>query len=228
MKKFIRLNITAEGQTEERFVKDTLSAYLGNYNISTDVRPVRTSKDKFKTYRGGLINYEKAKKDIQTWLKEDSNQETRFSTMFDLYALPNNFPGYKEAERITDPYKRVNFLEEKFKDDIKDYRFIPYIQLYEFEALVLAKPRNLEIEYFEHEKEIKELEKLLKSKNNNPELINDGKKTAPSKRLIKLIPEYKNNKVNVGASVANINGINFLKEQCPHFGEWIQKLKNLL
>lgn len=54
MRKFTRLNITAEGQTEERFVKDTLSFHLGKYNISTDVRCVLTSKDKKKCYRGGL------------------------------------------------------------------------------------------------------------------------------------------------------------------------------
>ena len=40
-----RLHITAEGQTEEYFVKNTLTYYLGDYNISTDVRCVLTSKD---------------------------------------------------------------------------------------------------------------------------------------------------------------------------------------
>jgi len=57
MNKFIRLNITAEGQTEERFVKETLSKHLGNYQISTDVRRVLTSKDKYHKFRGGLFNY---------------------------------------------------------------------------------------------------------------------------------------------------------------------------
>lgn len=46
MSVFKRLNITVEGQTEEKFVKQTLSTYLGQLNISTDVRCVLTSKDK--------------------------------------------------------------------------------------------------------------------------------------------------------------------------------------
>ena len=44
MKKFKRLHVTAEGQTEERFVKDTLSFHLGQFNISTDVRCVLTQR----------------------------------------------------------------------------------------------------------------------------------------------------------------------------------------
>ncbi len=151
------MNITAEGQTEERFVKDTLSRHLGNFNISTDVRCVLTSKDKRKTYRGGLISYKKAKSDITMWLKEDNNPEVRFTTMFDLYALPNDFPGYEEAKKISDAYKRVDFLEAAFALDIQDNRFIPYIQLHEFESLIFSKPEELQIEYFEHSKEISKL-----------------------------------------------------------------------
>ncbi len=225
MKKFIRLNITAEGQTEERFVKETLSYYLGDYQISTAVRRVLTSKDKYHKFRGGLLNYQRAKNDITNWLKEDNNSEVRFSTMFDLYALPDDFPGYEKAKKINDIYAKIDFLEAKFKEDINDIRFIPYLQLHEFEALVLANPQNLRIEYFEHEKAIAELEKILLENGNNSEQINDKTETAPSKRIIKLIPEY--DKVNVGASIVNINGIDFLKQKCKHFGEWISKLETL-
>jgi len=223
--KFIRLNITAEGQTEERFVKDTLAKHLGIFNISTDVRRVLTSKDKRKSYRGGLINYHKAKKDIQTWLKEDNHSESRFTTMFDLYALPKDFPYFKESRKIISPYEKVKFLEEAMMNDIDDYRFIPYIQLHEFEALILSNPRNLELEYLDHEDAIEELEKQLRDNNNNSELINENKETAPSKRILKLIPEY--DKVSVGAAIADIEGINSLKEKCTHFKNWVKKLELL-
>lgn len=110
MSVFKRLNITAEGQTGEKFVKQTLSEYLGQFNVSTDVRCVLTSKDKTKAYRGGLISYKKAKNDIISWLKEDRDSNVRFSTMFDLYALPNDFPSFEEAKKYaTDPYTRVRF-----------------------------------------------------------------------------------------------------------------------
>ncbi len=144
--KFIRLNITVEGQTEERFVKDTLASHLGHFDISTDVRRVLTSKDKYKAYRGGLLSYARAKKDIETWLKEDRNSDICFTTMFDLYALPNDFSCCEEAQRINDPYDKVAFLEQAMNDEIGDHRFFAYIQLHEFEALVLANARNLECE----------------------------------------------------------------------------------
>jgi len=225
VKKFIRLHILAEGQTEERFVKDTLSEHLGKYQISTDVRSVYTSKDKNKFYRGGLVSYQKAKKDIQSWLREDSNTDARFTTMFDLYALPNDFPCYKELTSIKNPYQKVESIEYAMKEDINDLRFIPYIQLHEFETLVLANPGNLALEYFENSKGIQSLQAVLKEHKGNPELINENPDSAPSKRIIEVIPEY--DKVNVGASIAGINGIEFLKQSCGHFRNWIEILEKL-
>lgn len=223
MSSFLRLNITVEGQTEEKFVRNSLSKHLGSFQISTTVRRVRTSKDKYKIYRGGLISYQKAKFDIKTWLKEDKKKDVRFSTMFDLYALPEDFPGFREAKEIADIYEKVHYIETKFKDDIDDYRFIPYIQLHEFEALVLANPENLSFEYFQHDNAIRELKKLLQSNNDNPEAIND--KIAPSKTIMKLIPEY--DKVNAGAFIAAINGLHFLRDKCKHFGDWVENLEEL-
>lgn len=226
MSKFKRLNITAEGQTEEKFVKQTLSTYLGQFNISTDVRCVLTSKDKKKCYRGGLINYEKAKNDIITWLKEDNNSDARFTTMFDLYALPTDFPKFEEAKKFTNPYDKVKFLENAFREDIDDVRFLPYIQLHEFEALILSKPQELQYEYFEHEDSINELIELLKNKG-NAELINDKPETAPSKRIIKLIPEYESNKVSVGATIAGMIGVDWLRKNCAHFNDWLSQIENI-
>ena len=70
-----------------------------------------------------------------------------------------------------------------------------------------------------------DLEEQLARVDNNPELINEGRETAPSKRIIKLIPEY--DKVSVGADIAAINGVEFLKKKCRHFNDWITILENL-
>ncbi len=224
MSNFIRLNITSEGQTEEYFAKKVLSPYLGQFNISTNVRSVLTRKDRKKNYRGGLNSYQKARKDILMWIKEDNNPEVRFTTMFDLYALPTDFPKYREAKRIYDPYEKVEFLERAFSEDINDFRFIPYIQLHEFEALIFVNPEPLKYEYFEHENEI---DKLIKISNDfaNPELINDNPLTAPSKRILQLIPEY--DKANIGPDIADFIGINNLKSKCRHFNNWVTLLEKL-
>lgn len=221
----IRLHITTEGQTELQFTKIVLAPHLCGVNIFSDGRSVLTSKDNrlSKEYRGGLISYIKAKQDILNWLKEDNHPECRFTTMFDLYALPKDFPGYAEAARITDKYRRVSSLEKKMAQDINDTRFIPYIQLHEFEALILADPQQLDWEYLEHDQAIDKLISMVGDK--NPELINDGPETAPSKRILKEIPEY--DKATAGPAVAEKIGIRTIRAKCPHFHEWLSILEQL-
>ena len=219
----IRLHVTAEGQTEQAFVKSVLAPHLALFNVFADSRSVLTSKDKkaFREYRGGLNSYQKARTDIVTWLKEDHQPQCRFTTMFDLYALPDDFPGWTDAVKLKDPYEKVALLEEMLGKDIEDRRFIPYIQLHEFEALILANPQHLDWEYFEHDLPINNLLKLVGLE--NPELINDGHQTAPSKRILKEIPEY--DKVTAGVSVVQKIGITALRLKCRHFSEWLQKLE---
>lgn len=221
----IRLHITAEGQTEQKFVNNVLTPHLATFDVFVSVRCVLTSKDKraAKEYRGGLVNYEKAKNDIQAWLKEDKHEDCRFTTMFDLYALPNNFPGYDEGQEKTDKYERVKILEKHLEQDISDHRFFPYIQLHEFEALILSDPQSLDIEYLEHEVSIQQLIAMVGEQ--NPELINDGRETAPSKRILKEIPEY--DKATAGPAVAKRIGLPKLREKCHHFNEWLTRLENL-
>lgn len=221
----IRLHVTTEGQTEQDFVKKVLAPSLG-VNIVADARSVLTSKDKrlSREYRGGLKHYLKAKDDILTWMKEDNHPECRFTTMFDLYGLPQDFPGYDESRRVSDVYERVRILEQAFVDDIGDPRFIPYIQLHEFEALILADPRQLDWEYIDHDESITRLVQMVG--NQNSELINDGFETAPSRRIIKEIPEY--DKRSAGVAVAGKIGLSVLRSKCPHFDEWITKLEKLV
>jgi hypothetical protein len=229
----MRLHITAEGQTEERFVKDVLAPYLGEQAVWADSRCVLTSKDKRASveYRGGFRRgsaYPTVKKDICAWMKEDRHPDVRFTTMFDLYALPSDFPGYAQAKRKRNPYQRVAVLEGALAADINgelnDTRFIPYIQLHEFEALILADPRQLEWEFLEHAKPIQRLIEMVARKGGNPELIDDGVTTAPSKRIILEIAEYEGKKATSGPLVAGKIGMPTLLQRCRHFSEWVDGL----
>ncbi len=229
----MRLHITTEGQTEERFVKNIIAPYLGERMVWTDARCVLTSKDKRAgiAYRGGFRRrsaYPTMKNDICTWMKEDQNPDVRFTTMFDLYALPSDFPGYSEARREMDPYRRVAVLEESLAADINgelnDTRFIPYIQLHEFEALILADPRQLAWEFLEHDRSIQRLVEMVANEGGNPELIDDGTTSAPSKRIIAEIAEYAGKKATSGPLVAGKIGMPTLRDRCRHFAEWIDGL----
>ena len=59
-------------------------------------------------------------------MKEDQNADAWFSTMFDVYRLPPDFPEYEDARRKAgDLYDRVRILEEAFRREIGHWRFIP-------------------------------------------------------------------------------------------------------
>lgn len=221
----IRLHVIAEGQTEQTFVGKVLAPHLAVSGIVSYARCVLTSKDKRagREYRGGLINYQKAKSDILTWMKEDNNSECRFTSMFDLYALPDDFPGYSEAGKQSNAYERVKILEDAFAADINHHRFIPYIQMHEFEALILVDPQQLDWEYLDHAGPIRRLIEMVGAQ--NPELINDGRETAPSKRILNEISEY--DKVSAGVSVVGKIGLLKLRENCQHFNEWLTRLEKL-
>jgi hypothetical protein len=98
------------------------------------------AKKKGKVHRGGVLKYAPVKADILRFAaQEKAVADVFFTTMMDLYALPDDFPGWKEAEHLRrSPYKRVELLERAFADDIGDPRFIPHIQLHEYEAYLMC------------------------------------------------------------------------------------------
>ena len=219
----IRLNITVEGQTEETFINQVIAPHLAFYNVFVAARRVETEKG---GSRGGMTTYQKAKNDLLRWMKEDKHTEVRFTTMFDLYALPNDFPYFDNAYKKSDPYEKITAIETSFKEDINDYRFIPYIQLHEYEALILSEPDKFDNMFPKYEHQIETLKELVK-KFKSPELINDGKETAPSKRIINEIPSYKSLKKIAGVEIAEKIGLETIRTKCPHFNEWINKLETL-
>lgn len=222
-----RLHVTAEGQTEESFVNQTLKQSLAQYGVYVDVRCVLTGRRRCREFRGGITNYARAKYDIMRWLKEEQhNTDVAFTTMFDYFALPDDFPGYVAARKEQDSYAKVAVIEKAFAEDIDDPRFIPYIQLHEFEALLFAEPQKFEIEYFDRPEGIKQLCRIA-AEFGNPELINHGIKTAPSKRIIEIYSDYEGNKPAIGSMIAHEIGIETLKRACAHFNEWIGKLETL-
>ena len=70
MSKDIRLNFVVEGQTEEAFVNTILMPHLADRDVWAYVRVVTTRRTRLRSFKGGLATYGQAKKDIQTWMKE--------------------------------------------------------------------------------------------------------------------------------------------------------------
>lgn len=221
----VRLNIIVEGQTEETIVRDMLREHLATHWVYASARRIETKRDRKqgKIYRGGISSYDKAKGDIERWLKEDT--QAYLTTMFDLYGLPDDFPNIAEARRQVDPYQKVRLVEEGMAADIQSRRFIAYIQLHEYEGLLFSR-----VEVIDEVLSIYGLSKLKNLQNirnqfNTPEEINDNVATAPSKRLIGLYPSY--NKVTFGVLISKRIGLEAMRQECPHFNQWLSKIESL-
>lgn len=224
------IHILCEGQTEQGFVEEVLRPYLQNNSI-TGVKGILITTNKKKNARGGMLTYNHALTDLnllqQTKIDGDYERHI-FTTMFDLYALPDDFPGFEKRKTISDPYLKVSNLEKDFADAINDKRFIPYIQLHEFEALLFCGIEYIAKLYPDCEKRCEQLTQTLQEAG-NPELINNSPETAPSKRITKAIEgdkkmHYNYNKPKTGKFVTKHIGIDELRLKCKHFDEWIEKL----
>lgn len=222
-----RLYLTVEGQTEQAFAVDVLQPHLATLNVFV-VKPRLTglhARRKGRIPRGGLRNtFEHALGDIRRWLREDRSPDARFSMMVDLYSLPKDFPGYDEAMASTDPFQQAETLERTLAEKLKDQRFIPYLQVHEFEALVLSKPEAF-ADWFEHMQ--KQVEALVMECQafDTPEKINHGQHTHPKARIRKHIEDYDEN-VD-GPLLAGDIGLETIRTKCPHFNQWLKTLEQL-
>jgi hypothetical protein len=117
-------------------------------------------------------------------------------------------------------------LERAFAADVGDPRFIPHIQLYEFETILLCEPAHLALVYENAGDGIAALRASVAAAT-SPELVNDGEATAPSKRIIAQFPQYERQKTAVGAELANCVGIDTARRLCRHFDSWLKALEAL-
>ena len=224
----VRLHVFAEGQTEQTFADTVLKPHLAQYNVLMQ-KPVLIAHAKKKgwIHRGGGRAYLPMKNDIMRRLKEDSSQDAFFTTMIDLYAIHAEFPGLNDAEKYrSDPEQRVTFLEQRFADDIGDHRFIPHIQLHEFEAYLFAEPDCFRYVYDDCARQIKNLRSTAEDYE-TPEMINDGQHSAPSKRIVNQFPAYERAKSVEGPQLAERIGLPTIRAKCRHFAAWLLRLEEL-
>jgi hypothetical protein len=223
-----RLYLFAEGQTEQTFATNILSPHLAKMGVYLDhVILIAHAKNKGIPHRGGGRKFIPMRNDILRFLAQEKEGTVFFTTMIDLYGIPNEFPGLGEAEKLRHlPYKRVEALERAFADDIGDPRFIPYIQLHEYEAYLFSDPTKFSLFYEHHGKAISALKAIADGKT-TPELINDGQNSAPSKRIIAELRDYKGAKSVIGPQVAELIGLEVIRGKCPHFASWLSRLEQL-
>jgi hypothetical protein len=214
-----RVRILVEGQTEETFINEILNPHLNQMGVYPHAFLFRK--------KGGSFTYQRAKKEILNSLKE--NTSLICTTMVDFYGMPRDWPGRNNAGRCGAYLDKASIVEDELLKDITSQmgggwnpvQFIPYIQMHEFEALLFSDTLILA------ESDLKvsqQLGNVLQSFS-CPEEINDNYDTCPSRRIEKYITNYV--KTVNGIIAAQKIGLVKMRQECPHFNEWVTKLENL-
>lgn len=224
------LNIIVEGSSEETFVNDVMVKHFAPLGIFVSARKIKTGWDRLnnKAAKGGLLKYSKFRNDVLRWIESDRGRNnTHYTSFIDLYAFPKDdeSPYTAKIQNIGDCYRKIEELEDAIFEDINHSNFIPYVQLHEFETLLLVEPDRLITMYPDEQVAINRLKRDIKSL--NPEEINESLQTAPSKRIIRFLPDYEGQKAQVGPLVAEDIGMHLLRERCPHFNAWITQLESI-
>ena len=102
-----------------------------------------------------------------------------------------------------------------------DWRFIPYVAMHEFEAMLFSDPKLLAEQLKVPESDIND----ILAECGEPENIDDSPLTAPSKRLDNLSTRFK--KTSTGIAIAKAIGLVKIKEQCPLFNKWMTEIECL-
>lgn len=224
MNDVIEVVVLVEGRTELIFVQQLLAPWLAQYQIYATA--ILVSKPGQK---GGDVQFARVQQDIGAHLKQRSH--TYITLMVDYYGLKAEWPGREKASASSTPTQKAHTLYQATTQKVAELfgqyrateRFIPYLAMHEFEALlfsdieVLATQLNLS--------SVQTLKQQIKGVQ-SPEEINDSPHTAPSKRLTSLAPQFR--KTTTGINIARAIGLPKIRQSCPLFNDWLTRLERLV
>lgn len=218
-----RVHVICEGQTEETFVNEVLAPHLARHQVYPAAALVGKPG-----HKGGHVTTARMAFDIKRRLLDD--QQAWCTTFFDFYGLDPDFVGRKQAGTRQSHAEKAAVLEAALKqhvaaqtDDTAIRRFIPYVQMYEFEGLLFSDPVKMAAGLYQDDL-AGELGAISASFA-TPEEINDSPHTAPSKRIRSLMPDY--DKPLHGSLAALEVGLDIIRAACPRFDGWIDTLEKI-
>ena len=212
-----RLIVVCEGPTEKEFCRDVLAPHFLERGIVIVAPTIKHSG-------GGIVPWHILKGQVEKHLKEGDAVVTTF---IDYYGIKkeHGFPKWEATKNISQNSDKVHVLEQAMRDDILDdsrHRFIPHLQLHEFESLLFSDVDVFAKNFETNELDLKKLRGIVAAFP-NPEDINNSPLTAPSKRIESAVSGYR--KVLYGNCLAMDIGLDKMRQNCPHFNEWINALE---
>jgi len=219
-----RVYVVVEGSTEESFVKNVLAEVLWPSQVY--LTPIIVGAP---GHKGGRTNYARVKKDVVVLLKQ--HPTAYCSTMLDFFGLGRGFPGAPLSPNLPNLQKVIH-IERAVREDLvaqlpdhlrPGIRFLPYLQLHEYEGLLFSDPQAFASGI--GQPHLASQFESIRSGFATPEDINDDPHAAPSNRVLSAYPAY--HKVLDGTLAAQAVGIEKMRQECPHFREWVERLEAL-
>ena len=214
-----RVYVWVEGHTEEAFFRELLVPHYARSGCYLQPIIVSTSP----RYKGGVVSYGKVRPQIIQLCRQDATAYV--STMFDLYALPKDFPGkgLPTYPHNATGHLKALFLEAQLALDIAQPNFLANLVVHEYEALLFTQPNSFS-QWSDDTTLVSTLQQAL-TQAGAPEDINDSLQTAPSKRIFAAMPSYQ--KTFHGPLIACDIGLNAMRQACPHFHAWLLAIEKL-
>ena len=212
--------IIVEGKTEKEFIIELLAPFLAAKGVYLHASILGDSGRK-----GGDVRFSRFEKNARQFLKQQNS--TIVSMMFDYYGMKKDWPGYVESKQEADHIQKADIMNQAIAEEVKRLfpdqrvsdRFIPYISMHEFEALYFSDPAVIADQLNVNQKDVDAILKEF----GVPERINDTTDGAPSKRLARLKPNF--NKTSDGIDIALKVGIPKMRDACPVFNDWLNRLE---
>lgn len=219
----IRLHVICEGQTEEMFVNELLAPAIFPNNIQ--LIPALVGKP---GHKGGNFKFQRLLADVKNRLLSD--RDAYCTTFFDYYGLPQDFPGKEALAAQADIRDKAQAVQNAMTVELTRFigedpmrRFIPFVQMHEFEALLFSDPQAFAQGI--DRTDLTESLTAIVDKFETPEHINNSPITAPSKRILKLIAGYQ--KPVMGSLAAIEIGLDAMRGKCNLFNDWITDIESL-
>lgn len=195
-----RLGISVEGATEREFVNRVLRPHLAASGITVTAIDLRgnVSLDKIRGVLPALLG-----------------SFERVSTFYDFY-------GFKGREdRSTE---QLEAAIGALVDSDRGARLIPYVQRYEFEALLFGAPQQAVDLMGGTQAQLEEMQQAV-HRAGSPELVNDSFETSPSHRMKTYFAGY--DKKLHGPEIVALAGLVAIRKECPRFDAWVMQLEQL-
>lgn len=222
---FKRIVVVCEGETEEEFVRDVLAPGFYGLGLYLEPQMVETAPG----HRGGALNYDRVKPHLRNTLRQNSAPVV--TTLFDLYKLDKRFPGFEKSQGFLNLGQRLDVLRRELHADVvvaagcQPERFIPYIQPYEFEALLFSDVSALtQVNPSWSKKAIERLVEV-RAAAESPEHINDRPETKPAAHLERELNNPNYRKRRHGPIAAQKIGLAKIEAECAFFAAWLAQIR---